>query len=474
MGERKTRGAILAVTAAAVFFLVIGLTLASLSLADLSFASSYASATSDEWLARAAVAQFLSDDAKLRQRAFRPPPASSAAVNWLQRYRDQPVFPDGSNFANHVSITFESDQPYFSVDNTLGTGPVSGWLDHGRTSRSVPAYCVSLIIRTEAHLYEALLQARWPYLLVSPPPIALAGGDEGGSPLKAQGAVLLLERPVDESAEAPRTLPAPTGRALNLYRRATMGDFKIRLGIPAPFESGGNLLVGRVDSQNGEKVEVAPATPANLWEGVARSGRERVNLRKRITSLLAVGAPEGLPNSFPAEAIEYLEDQAVYRLKNSVGLTGSAYLDGSLVCDDPNVTLRLNDCKLYINGNLNMGPGQIFGDNASLVVNGAVVLDEGGLSAGHKAAVLQCVSLSVNASGTFNGLILVRNSAVFVPRESGNFEIRGAIVVGGSATGEVGRGGCVICSATLEYDPRYLTAANRISDYQLIRFRRLD
>lgn len=531
----QRRGTLIAVIACAVVFLTIGLVLASVTLADLNFASSYRAGTSDEFLAEAAIAQFMDEDQQLRQRSFVAPPDVPPPVDWLVRFRS-PVFPDGgSRLPGTVNITFDSNKPYFSVDNSLGSNWVGGWSDRGRGTASVPPQTVSLVIttRTESHVshYEALLQCRWPYALVAGAPIRLGGlapptsAPDLFKPITVNGPVLLLETPI-QASEIPSTPgtsrsvpPIPTTPSTyDTLRDQMAASMPVLLGFSG--DCGGNQLLGRLDSLTGLDVNVTtssyPGRP-NEWAGRARRGYGQQKLRERIASLFRLPDPALYTDSLEPADIKLLpptdpldpSPPKVYETNTTSIALGPAnpgdlggtmfYLDGSLVAPAPVVgvsppSITLNNCQLFVNGDLDLGEGSIVGDNSTLIVNGNLAMRRGGMDAASNPMVIFCKRLSATASGGYRGLIVVEQTASFVDSvmpgglvDYDSMSIQGGIICGGSqapiapydptappTTAQMNMSGCFMCSAVVNYDPRYLASVNHMSDYELIRLRRIE
>lgn len=532
-----------AVVAASFFLLIMGLTLASLSVADLSFASSFQRGLSDEFLARAAIQQFLSDDRRLRRRGFYPPPARPPSVDWETHFRTNPVFPDGGKRLNgEVAITFDRSKPYFSRDNTFGGAPVAGWVDQGGTTLSVPPQCVSLVIETRSagrvSHFEAILQCRWPYAITSSAPVRMGGSPPPPDTMlrsssNVTGSILLLDKPLREE------VPPPAEPAL--YREApirifdqmydtlaktavTADDAPVRLGFTFPMgDLGGNVLNGRVDSKDGLAPVINEANPPNQWNGRARSGFSSLRQRQLIGQVFVFPpAPTYSDLADDAYKIDETTGQIVItkdvtfgdpdpnRGFSSYGIDGSLsnFYEADLPAPDPanpNVrlpappkpTLRLQNCSLFVNGDLDIALGGLKGDNSTLIVNGNVVVRDGSLDAADNGMVILCKSFCASATGVYRGLLLVRDCAVFCEPviedpETGGYiplDIRGAVVCGGGEvslermpppgitpppTPPLKLQGFNLCSAKFTWDPRYLNSLTGISDYELIRFRRLD
>lgn len=491
---------------------------------DWNFSTRFASSVSDELVARAVIQQFLSDDKRLRRTELCTPPAVPHPVDWLVRFRDTPVFPDGgAQFSSRPEVTFDPHNPYFSVDNSLGASPVAGWLDHSQNSQSVPPHSVSLLINLrngsrQAH-YHALLQCLWPYALTSAGPIRLGGGmvHPGVHSLSSQvnGSILLLPEslascvpvPLDGDLQHNDVMEVSDFMFDSLRSTSTNDPTPIRLGFSFPeADLGNNVMTGDVDSAQGEPVTLTPSLSPNVWQGRTRPGygdlRQRQTLGRLFTYPPAPSScdlPEGSVSLLSSEPNRYLLSNDLV-LRGSAGQDTTFHVDGSLTnLDSQGNSIRsklvLRDCRLYINGNLDLGEGGLEGDNATLIVNGHIVVRDGNMEAAEKGLVILCNRLGVSAVGAYRGLILVRDCCAFTkmgvtdPNHVEYFnplEIRGAIICGGSEarmrlasqpesnlTTTTIRG-VSLSSARFIYDPRYLTSLQPISPYQLIHFERIE
>lgn len=491
-----------------ILVMFLAFTFASIALVDWNLSARYASGVSDELLARAVIQQFLSDDRRLRRTDLYTPPATPRPVDWLARYRDQPVFPDGApHFTSQPSVTFDPRRDYFSVDNSLGSTPVAGWLDRSHNTQSIPPHCLNLVINLPHSHYSALLQCIWPYALTSAGPIRIGGGlVRSGLPqsLSSQltGSVLLLP----ESLSA--CVPVPLDGNLQHQDVMTVSDFMfdslrgtstpdttpMRLGFHYPeADLGGNTMQGDLDSAEGEPVTLTPSLSPNTWQGRTHPGHGDLRQRQALGALFRYPpAPSGcdLP-----EVVQVGSQPNRYWISRDLALSGAPgqdvtyHVDGDLSNLDSHARLSLKDCRLYVNGNLDLGQGGLQGDNATLIVNGHIVVRDGNMEAADRGLVILCNRLGVSASGSYRGLILVRDCCAFAKTPHQDpvqpLEIRGAIVCGGSTArmrpasqpasnpSTVAIGGVSLASARFTYDPRYLTSLQPISPYQLIDFQKV-
>jgi hypothetical protein len=496
-----------------ILILFLAFTFVSITLVDWNFSTRYASGVSDELVARAVIQQFLSDDKRLRRTEFYTPPAQPRPVDWLARYRNNPVFPDGgAQFPQKPTLTFDPNRPYYSTDNSLGATPVAGWLDRSQNTQSIPPHCVNLIINLPKAHYSALLQSIWPYALTSAGPIRIGGGlVHPGLPqsLSSQvnGSVLLLPEslapcipvPLDGDLQHNDVMAVSDFMFDSMRATSTLDSTPLRLGFSYPeADLGGNVMTGSVDSADGEPVTLTPSLSPNAWQGRTHPGHGDLRQRQTLGRLFTYPpAPSGC--DLPGVTLISSPPNR-YLLNDDLILTGAPdqdvtyQVDGDLTNIDlegnsSHAKLSLKDCRLYINGNLDLGEGGLQGDNATLIVNGHIVVRDGNMEAADKGLVILCNRLGVSAVGSYRGLILVRDCAAFTkmnvsdPQHHDYFnplEIRGAIICGGSSaklrlasqpesnlSTTVIRG-ISIASARFTYDPRYLTSLQPISPYQLI------
>lgn len=174
--------------------------------------------------------------------------------------------------------------------------------------------------------------------------------------------------------------------------------------------------------------------------------------------------------------------------------------------------VELHNAMLYIAGNLDLSstrpppgapppsPGQpdpnvtipkLRGTNATLIVDGTLILSNGSLEAtSSKGMVIYCRRLVSAAKGTYKGLIMVQKSAAICPARAGDImEIQGGIICGADPVGlfavnpnwdpastvsetlSVLLTGLHLWSAHLTYDPKYLKTLNRFGPLSLMALR---
>lgn len=496
----------------------LAFTFASLALVDWNLSARYAAGVSDELVARAVIQQFLSDDKRLRRTDLCTPPAAPRPVDWLARFRDRPVFPDGGvQFSSQPGVTFDPGRRYYSVDNSLGSTPVAGWLDRNQNTRSVPPHCVNLLINLPNGHYSALLQSIWPYVLTSSGPIRIGGGlVHPGLPqsLSSQvdGSILLLPEslkacvpvPLDGDLQHDDVMAVSDFMFDSMRATSTLDSTPLRLGFSYPeADMGGNVMTGDVDSAEGEGVTLTPSLSPNVWQGRTHPGHGDLRQRQALGRLFTYPpAPSGC--DLPEVSLISTQPNR-YLLNQDLVLTGAPdqdityRVDGDLTNinlegNSSNAKLALRDCRLYINGNLDLGQGGLQGDNATLIVNGHIVMRDGNMEAAEKGLVILCNRLGVSAVGSYRGLLLVRDCCAFTkmnvsdPQNHEYFnplEIRGAIICGGgtaklrlasqpeSNLSTTTISGVSMASARFVYDPRYLTSLQPISPYRLIHFEKI-
>jgi len=168
--------------------------------------------------------------------------------------------------------------------------------------------------------------------------------------------------------------------------------------------------------------------------------------------------------------------------------------------------IELHDCMLYIAGNLDLSSTlplaggaatvpPLRGNNATLIVDGTLIVNNGSLSGSEDGMVIYCRRLVTAAQGTYHGLIMVQKSAAICPAFPGaKIEIQGGIVCGGDpvqlfalnpnfdpeAQGggpeevDVRLDGLHLWSTHLKYDARYLKTLNRLGPLTLLALRQIE
>jgi hypothetical protein len=171
---QRRRGVALGTVLSVVTLLVLlGVALAAMATFGLSVAGNFYRGAQAEMIARAAMVQFISEQSQSVTSVLAP-----AAVDPLLTRYQSPVFPDGgTSFPGTAAITFETSQPWYSVDNSNGDVPAAGYVDLGTANHSVPPYSVDLVVSVTIGSgvwhFEALLQRRWPYAVTTPNQVSL-------------------------------------------------------------------------------------------------------------------------------------------------------------------------------------------------------------------------------------------------------------------------------------------------------------
>jgi hypothetical protein len=164
--------------------------------------------------------------------------------------------------------------------------------------------------------------------------------------------------------------------------------------------------------------------------------------------------------------------------------------------------IELHDCILYVQGNLDLSstrpdPGQttippaLRGSNATIIVDGTLILNNGSLSASNEGMVVYCRRLISATQGQYRGLIMVEKSAAICPAYPGAvIDIQGGIVCGGapvalsyfddsSPNPEAPSPGLFLqglhlWSTRLTYDPKYLKTLNRFGPLTVLSLRQIE
>ncbi|MEW6281908.1 MAG: hypothetical protein AB1758_25100 [Candidatus Eremiobacterota bacterium] len=308
------------------------------------------------------------------------------------------------------------------------------------------------------------------------------------------------------------------------------------LGLGSSLGQEANQLNGRVDFNVPQaQVPLDPpgargvyVGPKNTWKG-----RKRFDVKVNFGKLFSFPAPAGpkleevYPDKFTELALPLTPPQKYFLLDEDlevkpVGSDKAFWIDGSLgnrfeySLDPPlpggtdrNTGLTLTDCQLFVNGDLDLSHDEVRpagtaarvllkGSNSTLIVNGSLILTNGGLDAQDQEMVIMCRRLVMQADGEFHGVILVEKSAVLFPSD-GQFAvnqkpmdrtgltIKGAILCGGGAiklrvpTGVAAPPftvltyqGLNLWSTNLIYTPRYLRKLNPYAGWEIISLRKLD
>ncbi|MGE0489550.1 MAG: hypothetical protein AB7S38_10090 [Vulcanimicrobiota bacterium] len=143
---------------------------------------------------------------------------------------------------------------------------------------------------------------------------------------------------------------------------------------------------------------------------------------------------------------------------------------GTLMIQEMAAGLRLQDCVLYIEGDLDLGassnPVEIYGNNATLIVNGRLTLANGTIDAGDQGFVLYAHDIMMKAGGTYRGLIVAENTISIVPGEGDRLIIEGGLMAGGA-------GGITLRSVEVNHNPKYLKMVNGAGDFNVIGWQKL-
>jgi len=130
---------------------------------------------------------------------------------------------------------------------------------------------------------------------------------------------------------------------------------------------------------------------------------------------------------------------------------------------------------------LELRNSQIIGDNAMLQVDGNITLCSGKISAGKNiGTVVFCNNFFCASSGTFNGVIMARNSVrIGNGADSDIPNMRGAIICGGTPPDPdptnhgLENGGIVASGLRLTYDPGYMKVLNRFGKFRVTCWREI-
>lgn len=341
--------ALITVLLVSALLIVVCFSLASTAMLNLNLADAYQTQTQAMLIAQAAVHQISSelDDAAATATSGATSGDGDERLDLLARFSGKPVFPTGADrFPGTASVTFDTRDDHYSVDNSTNEGSAQGWLDRGTAQRSVPPFCIDLIIRVKiagrTHHFQALLRRRWPYALTTPGKITLMGAPTYASdratvtqvPSKVSGRVYHLPR-LSFTMPPPPNLPAPFDDGSDVYVEAELihnqlnvfpreiaavtvgGAAELRpqptLSDPSPapvlIESSGNVLEGNVDVTTLSTENAVEAAGGNLWSGTARGEVRPRNLLANLqrafviprevatyTSLLPPGPPVSAPH----------------------------------------------------------------------------------------------------------------------------------------------------------------------------------
>lgn len=140
--------------------------------------------------------------------------------------------------------------------------------------------------------------------------------------------------------------------------------------------------------------------------------------------------------------------------------------DQSLVVQERPAGLELQSCTLHIRGDLDLGAGhletppRIFGNDATIVVDGKLILSGAEIDAGDQGFVIYADDIVLKGGGSYRGLMVSRRSLRILPKEGAQLTIEGGLICAGP-------GGVMLNSITVRHDPRYLKAVNGAGDLQV-------
>jgi len=502
------RGSILVtILAFSLLLMVVAFVLVGQSLMDLSVAEHFRRERLAEEMARSVVAQFI------REASSQP---QAGPGYWKARFQ-QPVFPDGGNrLGGTARLNFDSQKPYFSVDNTASDLPAVGWYDRGTSRKSVPPFGISLVIAIDVggqtQYYEALLQRRWPFVLSTPSPNVQLGRYYAlpaytGPPTEVKGNLLLLP----PEPPGPRLVLEPD---LFVQVSPLVKNFLNYLNA--------DVTVGPDCSLDGHIYYAAPRPPATVetvtqpssgkWTGRITTCPSLGDFRQALTLPTLVSpstlkpVPWGPLTPVTSTLISIGTNTGNYVYNTLTLQNGDYQLDGNttnlLPVGHPDRCLsagiELNNARLFVKGNLilrerlNEENKPVFngikGNQATLIVSGDLLLEGGDLDAGDQGLVIYCRNLFLGAEGKFNGLFLIQNSAFIRPTRVGQLELRGGILCG-AGTVDVQNGAEVkppetqaettlcrcldLASVKLTYDARYTKALQPYGPWQVMSLQRV-
>ncbi|MEW6283240.1 MAG: hypothetical protein AB1758_31820, partial [Candidatus Eremiobacterota bacterium] len=275
-------------------------------------------------------------------------------------------------------------------------------------------------------------------------------------------------------------------------------------------ENPGNVLAGSVDLQTAlqlwsdANVDVRPGntyTGSTVYRYTLEDPLDRLDPSPPDGSIAVTGLPRVLEEGQdPAGRPTYVLSRTVKFSAESNPLGGPAgtryVVDGNLVSrlmwsgpsrdslrvESYPASLELENCTLHVKGDLDLwrplpgGPGfesypetVMRGSNATLVVEGSLMLGGARLDSKDRGMVLYARHLVMRTSGEFKGLIVARRSVSMLPDGDGRLRMRGGIVCGGYPGAE-GIPGIVMRSVDLTYDPRYLKLLHELGQFRVTGF----
>ena len=109
---------------------------------------------------------------------------------------------------------------------------------------------------------------------------------------------------------------------------------------------------------------------------------------------------------------------------------------------------------------------EIFGNNATLIVNGRLTLANGTIDASDQGFVLYAHDIMMKAGGTYRGLIVAENSITIAPGAGERLVVEGGLMAGGG-------GGITLRSVEVHHNPKYLKMVNGAGDFTVIGWQKL-
>ena len=135
------------------------------------------------------------------------------------------------------------------------------------------------------------------------------------------------------------------------------------------------------------------------------------------------------------------------------------YPKDTLFVQETRAGLELQSCTLHIAGDLDLGaenlgtPVQISGNDATIVVDGRLVISGGRIDAGDQGFVIYADHIVLKAGGSYKGLMVARQSITILPEGGNPLVIDGGIMCAGA-------GGVLLKSIEVRHNPRYLKSVN--------------
>ncbi len=530
----------------AIIILTVGLALASTSVFNLTTAYEQVSQKQAELATRGAVTEFIHQATRLEGENgdVIAPEAALAGLSPIRTYFERhPLLYSAQDPDVQVKVSFDATQPNYSTDNSKGLTDTAGW------KRTVPPFSVYLVLQTHCNRvsrnYGVLLRRSWPYAVTVPRQMDLQGAV---ADCAVDGNVLMLKDPIEDQAGPARILPEDLAMLLNLeaeYSKTPMLDvLAYELGVNQMVSANtgnvrlaGNraLIKGNIDTDGLTNVPVEVASGAQ-WTGSQHRQIGRDEIQRQLEQVLKFpDVPAGAanpvvlfptffrrnvtssqPNSLQINRFERTADL----IQGQLALTGaqapyyclqtsSGNRVVGLVSDDrvvnfppPNEalaarttgTLKLSDCVLHVKGNLDLTGTDpnvytLDGDNATLIVEGTLTLDQAYLNSRSRGMVILCRDLVLRKGhGNFKVLLLVqrqaivlaeRSNAPLTPTPNPGMTIEGGIICGQYEnnyilTGQDGAPvmarvvGLNLADMQIKYNPRYLRGLNQLGDYRVV------